>query len=65
LEPLGTETMTKEEAYLAIAKMIQDEADKNGDDELALVEIEEIVDALKGDALKRPDVLAAIRRKRQ
>jgi hypothetical protein len=57
--------MTKEEAYLAIAKMIQDEADKNGDDELALVEIEEIVDALKGDALKRPDVLAAIRRKRQ
>jgi hypothetical protein len=60
----GALDMTKEEAYLAMAKMIQDEAEKNGDEELALADIEDIVAALRDDALNRQNVLAAVRRKR-
>jgi hypothetical protein len=64
MEPVG-KAMTKEEAYLAMAKMIQDEAEKNGDEELALADVEDVVAAIRDNVLSRPNVLAAIRNKRQ
>jgi hypothetical protein len=49
-------------AYLKMAKMIQNQAEKDGDNELAFAATENIVEAIK-TVVKRPTVQAALRRK--